>query len=522
MKILVAEPLAAAGIELLKAQPGWDVVVSNPKEYAQHLGGTDALLVRSAVKVDAGVLAKAPKLRVIGRAGVGVDNVDLKAATAAGVLVMNTPGGNAVSVAEHTLGLMLAMARSIPQAIASTKAGKWEKKKFMGTELRGKTLGVMGLGSIGREVVRRARGFEMKIVASDPFVNPQTAVDLGVSLMTLDELYAKSDYITLHVALTAQTQGMLNDAAFAKMKNHVRVVNCARGELIDGEALVRAIQSGKVAGASLDVFQTEPPAAGEPLLALDQVFATPHIGGSTEEAQEIVGVRIVEQVVEYLQNGVALNAVNVPAMTAEQYRAVAPYAALAEHLGAFAAYVAVGNPKSVKLSYQGKIAEQNTALIRNSGIAGVLSRSLAQKANVVNALQFAADRGLTYAEQHETVTGRKSTIRLQLETDAGVTTVEGAVVFDRPRLTQIDGIPCEASLTGHLLFFKNDDVPGVIGWIGSVLGKNNINIGNFSLGRQDRIALAVVETDGVVPEPVVKELLTNKALQIVRVVEFKS
>ena len=269
MKILVAEPLAAAGIELLKSQPGWDIVISNPKEYAQHLGDADALFVRSAVKVNADVLAKAPKLRVIGRAGVGVDNVDLPAATAAGVLVMNTPGGNAVAVAEHTLGLMLCMARSIPQAITSTKSGKWEKKKFMGAELRGKTLGILGLGYIGQEVVKRARGFEMKIIASDPYANPEIAANLGVSLVTLDALYAQSDYITLHVAITKETNKMLNDAAFAKMKTGVRIVNCARGELVDDAALTRAIQSGKVAGAAIDVFETEPPPAGDPLLALD-------------------------------------------------------------------------------------------------------------------------------------------------------------------------------------------------------------------------------------------------------------
>ncbi len=314
MKILVAEPLAAAGIELLKAQPGWDVVISNPKEYAQHLGDADALFVRSAVKVNAEVLAKAPKLRVIGRAGVGVDNVDLPAATAANVLVMNTPGGNAVAVAEHTLGFMLCMARSIPQASASTKSGKWEKKKFMGSELRGKTLGIVGLGYIGQEVAKRARGFEMKIVASDPYANPKIAADLGVSLVPLDDLYKHSDYITLHVAITKETNKMLDDAAFAKMKTGVRIVNCARGELIDDAALARAIQSGKVAGAAIDVFETEPPPADNSLLAFETVLATPHIGGSTEEAQEIVGVRIVEQVVDYLQRGVVLNAVNAVAV----------------------------------------------------------------------------------------------------------------------------------------------------------------------------------------------------------------
>jgi D-3-phosphoglycerate dehydrogenase / 2-oxoglutarate reductase len=529
MKILVAEPLAPAGVELLKAQPGWDVVVSDPKNYAQHLADTDALLVRSAVKVNQDVLSKAPKLRVIGRAGVGVDNVDLDAATAAGVLVMNTPGGNAVSVAEHTLGLMLAMARSIPQAHASTKSGKWEKKKFLGNELRGKTLGVMGLGSIGREVVRRARAFEMHVVASDPYVSSRTASELGVPLITVDELFAQSDYISLHVALTTETQGILNDKAFAKMKKGVRVVNCARGELIDGDALRRALESGQVAGAALDVFQTEPPAAGEPLLAIDTVIATPHIGGSTEEAQEIVGVRIVEQVVEYLQHGVALNAVNVPAMTAEQYRSIGPYIGLAERLGSFAAHVASGNPSSVRLVYQGKIAEQNTVLVRNAGLAGVLSRSLAQSANVVNALQFAADRGLSYAEQHEKRSAHIDSVRLELTTDAGTTTVEGAVVLDHPRLLQVDGIRCEAPLAGNLLYMRNLDVPGVVGWVGSVLGKNNVNIANFSLGRQDGAglssgtlqAIAMVETDTPVDEAVLKQLRENQAVKVARVVEFR-
>src|SRR6185312_2858092 len=302
MNVLIAEPMAQAGIELFQSQKDWNVIVSNPKEYSKHLGEAEALVVRSAVQVTPDVLKKAPKLRVIGRAGVGVDNVDLPAATAAGVLVMNTPGGNAVSVAEHTLALMLSLARSIPQASLSTKSGKWEKKKFLGNELRQKTLGIVGLGSIGREVVKRARSFEMHILASDPYVSPQTAADLGIELVPLGDLYARSDYITLHVALTAETQKMLSKDAFDKMKKGVRIINCARGELIDEAALLEAIQAGKVAGAALDVFQKEPPAADNPILAIDTFLATPHIGGSTEEAQEIVGVRIAEQVVEFLQN----------------------------------------------------------------------------------------------------------------------------------------------------------------------------------------------------------------------------
>src|SRR5579864_6218531 len=347
MNVVIAEPMAAAGIELFKSQADWNVIVSNPKEYAKHLAEADALIVRSAVQVTPEVLKQAPKVRVIGRAGVGVDNVDLPAATAAGVLVMNTPGGNAVSVAEHTIALMLSMARSIPQASASTKAGKWEKRKFMGTELRGKTLGIVGLGSIGREVVKRAAAFEMRIIANDPYVNSQTAKSVGVDLVDLPTLYAESDYITLHTALTPESHRMLSRQAFAKMKPGVRILNCARGELIDQQALREALESGRVAGAALDVFEHEPPDAGDPLLKIETLVATPHIGGSTEEAQETVALRLAEQIVDYLLHGIALHAVNLPALTPEQYRTLAPYSRLAERLGNFASYIAKGNPQTV-------------------------------------------------------------------------------------------------------------------------------------------------------------------------------
>ena len=528
MKILVAEPVSPAGVELLKAQAGWDVVVSDPKGYAAHLHDCDALLVRSAVKVNADVLAKAPKLRVIGRAGVGVDNVDLPAATAAGVLVMNTPGGNAVSVAEHTLGFMLSMARSIPDASASTKAGKWEKKKFMGNELRGKTLGVLGLGSIGREVVTRAKPFGMRVVAYDPFVNPQVAADMGVELGDLDSVYAQADYVTVHVALTKETEKMLNAAAFAKMKKGARIVNCARGELLDSAALVAAIQSGHIAGAALDVFEKEPPAADDPILGLPTVLATPHIGGSTEEAQEIVGVRIAEQMVEYLQNGVALNAVNMPAMSPAQYKAVGPFVTLAERLGQFAAQIAEGNPKSVRMIYTGRIADMATQLLLSAGLAGVLHRSAEGRVNLVNARQIAADRGLAITELHQKGASQVDGIRIELETGGGVTSVEGAVVLDKPRLIQVDGVRCEASLGGHVVFMKNHDVPGVIGYVGGVLGKSGVNIASFSLGRADAAAesgkplsaVAVVETDSAVSEAVLAELLSNPAVRLARPVEF--
>ena len=526
MNILIAEPMAAAGIELFRAQDAWNVIVSSPKEYACHLAEADALLVRSAVQVTKEVLEKAPKLRVIGRAGVGVDNVDLEAATAAGVLVMNTPGGNAISVAEHTLALMLAMARRIPQANASTRAGKWEKKKFLGSELRGKTLGIVGLGSIGREVVKRARAFEMRVVAHDPYVTSAIADDLGVELLDLGALYAQSDYLTLHVAATPETVGMLSREAFAKMKDGVRIVNCARGELVDDAALAEAIASGKVAGAALDVFQVEPPPQGYAPFSADSVLATPHIGGSTEEAQEIVGVRIAEQVVEYLLHGVAINAVNMPAMSPEQYRALGPYAKLAERLGNFAAHIASGNPHTVRLHYFGHIAGANTNLLRNAGLAGVLSRSTAHKANLVNALGIAEQRGWDVVERHDKRSVHTDSIRLEVETDTGITAVEGAVLLERPRLLQVDGIYCEAALTGFLIFMKNQDVPGVIGHVGTVLGRNNINIANFSLGRREggsgiAEAVALVSTDGLVPESVLAQLRENPAVKLARSVEFR-
>src|SRR5271170_7390362 len=510
MKILVAEPLAEAGMETLKAQPGWDVILADPKTYENDLADCDALLVRSAVKVTKAILEKAPKLKVIGRAGVGVDNVDLEASTAAGVLVMNTPGGNAVSVAEHTLALMFSMARSIPQASASTKSGKWEKKKFLGNELRGKTLGIVGLGSIGREVVKRAKAFEMTILGHDPYVSSQNASDLGVALVPLPELYKRSDYISLHVALTPETEHMLNAAAFAQMKPGVRIVNCARGELVDTKALNEALGSGSVAGAALDVFEKEPP-TDEPLLNIPTVVATPHIAGSTEEAQELVGVRIVEQLVEYLVSGVALNAVNMPAMTLEQFRTLGPWANLSERLGFFVSHIASGNPHLIRLIYSGHIGDSNTQLLRNAGMAGVLSRSLEQKANVVNAMQIAARRGFIVVEHREPRSAHMDSIVIEIETDLGTFAAEGSVVLNRPRLVQVEGIACEATLGGHLMYSRNDDVPGVIGFFGTVLGHNGINIANFALGRQDAplqpgeplTAISIVETDGEVPDSVI-------------------
>jgi len=524
MKILVAEPLATAALDILRAQSGWDVVLADPKTYQAYLPDADALIVRSAVKVTTDVLAQAPHLKIIGRAGVGIDNVDLPAATEAGVLVMNTPGGNAVSVAEHTLALMLSMARSVPQASASTKSGKWEKKRFLGNELRAKTLGIVGLGSVGREVVKRAKAFEMRVLGHDPYVSSQAARDLGVELVALPELYRQSDYITLHVALTPETGRMLDAAAFAHMKPGARLVNCARGELIDNAALQQAIQTGRVAGAALDVFETEPPGL-LPLFELEPLLATPHIAGSTEEAQENVGVRIAEQLVEYLTGGVALNAVNMPAITAEQYRTLGPYVDLSERLGLFLSHISSGNPHTIRFVYFGRLAENNTQLLRNAGLAGVLSRSMEYRANLVNAMQLATQRGFRVIEQREPGQAHMDSVRLELDSDAGSVSAVGAVVLGKARLLQVEDISCEATLDGNLMYSKNQDVPGVIGYFGTVLGKNGINIASFALGREDAphpspaeplTAISIIETDEPVPDSVLAQLLEHKAVRLAR------
>jgi len=525
MNILLAEPLSPLAMEKLRTQTDWHVTEATPETLSASLADCDALVVQS-FKVTADIIAAAPRLRVIGRAAGGVENIDVDAATAAGVLVMNTPGGNAVSVAEHTLALMLALARSIPLASQSTKAGKWEVPRFIGTELRGKTLGILGIGAIGREVAKRARAFEMQIIAADPFVNSAAASDLGIELVSQKTLWSRSDYITLHVALTPATQGLINEFSLAEMKRGVRIVNCARGELIDAIALAQAIESGHVAGAALDVFQTEPPTAGEPLLNFDNVIATPHIGGATEEAQEIVGVRIVSQLIEYLKSGVATSAVNLPAITAEQFRAIGPYITLAERLGAFASHIVTGNPKGVRMIYVGRMSESNTQVIRNAALAGVLARSLTRRPNVVNSMQIAQDRGISVGESHERRSANIDSIRVEIDTDTGMTTVEGAVLLNHPRLLSVDGIPCEAPLSGHVTYMKNADVPGVIGFVGSELGRNGINIASFSLGRiepaagQVATAVSVVQTDQEIPQRVLAELLENPALMAARSVHF--
>ena len=463
MKVLVADSIAAGAIELLQAEGGLEVIVSNPKEYSPHLPAADALIVRSSVKVTKKVLDRAPNLKVIGRAGVGVDNIDCDEATKRGIVVMNTPGGNATSVAEHTLALILSLARSVPSANASLKAGRWERKKFQGNEVFGKALGIIGLGSIGRQVAQRAKPFGMEVIAYDPFVSSDAAKDCGVELLELDSLLKRADYISLHLSLTPETAGIINSATIGKMKDGARIVNCARGELIDTPSLEEAIFSGKIAGAALDVYEREPP-GDSPFLTHANVVATPHIGGSTEEAQEKVGIDIAVQVRDFLLAGVVVNAVNTPSVSAEQYGRIAPYLRLAERIGSFVAQTTIGRPVRVKITYSGDFGETDQTMLRNAALSGMLNCFLSQKANLVNASQVAKTRAIGVSEVRRGRTHFSDSIKLALKTEEIERTVEGTVFPDgSPRVVSIDGIYVEALLAGSLLYVTNRDVPGAIG-----------------------------------------------------------
>jgi D-3-phosphoglycerate dehydrogenase len=524
MKIVIAEKIAANAVQLLKDEAGWTVITHDqmPNGLASALPDADALIVRSAVDVDAQVLRNAGKLRVIGRAGVGVDNIDLEAATKAGIAVMNTPGANAVAVAEHTIALMLALARHLCRADSTTRAGKWEKKSLQGTELRGKTLGIVGLGRIGMEVARRAKAFEMKLVGHDPFVAASVAREQGIVLAELDQVYTAADYLTLHVGLTPQTGGMINEKSLARMKKGVRIINCARGELLDEAAVAAGLASKQVGGVGVDVFTEEPP-KNSPLLAHENVMATPHIAGSTNEAQDAVGVQIASQVREYLKRGVIQNAVNMPSIDHQQYTLMQPYIALAEKLGAFLANVSpsAGSIQEISIRYTGRLADWNTELIRNAAIQGVLNQHATEQANVVNAAAIAQERGIQVHESKKDKqddSGKGDAISVVLKTTSDERQARGGVMRgNSPRLLGVDTIDIEVPLGGNMIFLRNRDVPGVIGKIGTLLGRHGVNIGNFALGRGENAeAISVVQVDSPAPEDVLQELRQLPEIQEVR------
>jgi len=531
MKIVLAEKVSPATLAVLKQEPGWDIVTADqiaklgPGGLESELADADALVVRSAIQVDAKLLESAPKLRLIGRAGVGVDNIDTDAATRRGIVAMNTPGANAVAVAELTLGLMISMARSIPRANSTMHATKWEKKSLQGSELRGKTLGIVGLGRIGLEVARRAKSFGMELIGYDPFIAPVIARENEVALVPIDEIFKRSDYLTLHVGLTPQTEGMINATSIKIMKPGIRIVNCARGELIVDEALVEGIKSGQVAGAGLDVFRSEP-LKNSPYFDLDNVLLSPHVAGSTNEAQEAIGIQLANQIRDYLKLGVVQNAVNMPSLTEEEYSDVAPYIDMAERLGRLLGHTAgsgasaerdakglgPGSVESISITYNGRLASLKTDLIRNAAIAGVLHG--ADGVNRINAFAAAAERGIRIQEdKREHITGGTgATLRLMLHwSRKGVVGADAqgdwtglATVLhgNSPRLINYDGIDVEAELAGTLIVIRNHDVPGVIGRIGTIIGDHGVNIANFALGRATRSqyvpqgqALAVVQID---------------------------
>jgi D-3-phosphoglycerate dehydrogenase len=523
MKIVVADKISERGIALLR-ETGWEVLTPTAAALAGELANADGLVIRSATKANAALIEKAGRLRVIGRAGVGVDNVDVEAATRRGILVMNTPGGNAVSVAEHTFALMLGLARAVPQANASTQAGRWEKSAFSGTELRGKTLGLVGLGRVGTEVARRARGLEMKVLAYDPYVTAAAAREVEVELVTLDELLHKSDVVSLHTSLSASTEKIIDAAAIAKMKKGARLINCARGELIDEGALYEALQSGQIAGAGLDTFAVEPP-KDSPLIGLPNLIATPHIAGSTAEAQEEVGTAIALQVRDYLADGLIRNAVNMPALAPDQYRRLRPYLELGERLGAFVAQAAPSRSFSrVRIQYTGEPAELGSHVIRSAVLIGVLNSVLDEKVNLVNASAVAAARGLVVEElTRRCEHGFPNTIEVTIADRGRELTLEGAVGQDgSPRIISLDGIDLEAPLEGTLLLTRNVDVPGVIGRIGMALGGLGINIATFALGRRAPAggaeALALVGLDGKVSESVIQSLRALPSVTEVRLI----
>src|ERR1043166_8226397 len=519
IKIFVADDVNEGGLEPLRSA-GFEVgkrTGLKGEELAEAVRSCDGLIVRSETKVTAQLLEAASRLRVIGRAGVGVDNIDVAAATQRGVVVMNAPDGNTMTTAEHTLALLLALARRVPQGNASLRAGRWERKRFVGTELRGKTLGVVGLGRIGRVVASRARGFEMRVVAFDPFVAPEQVRDAEIELAPLEEVCARAAFLTVHTPLTPETRGIVGAKEFAQMKPGVYVINCARGGLVDERALYAAIQEGRVAGGGGGGAPAgageAPPAADHPLLALEEVIATPHLGASTREAQEGVAVIVAEQMRAFFQTGAVRGGVNAPAGGAAELESLAPYLWLAERVGRFQAQLVDEPVRSVEIEYAGEAAAFDSAPVTRAFLAGLL-RNMSARVNVVNALVIAEERGITVtvSQRHGAVAEAREPLRARVRTVAGEHTVAGALFGQKAdgRITEIDGFRIEAVPAGNMLVTRSSDVPGVIGRVGTILGDHGVNISRFHLGRRERggEAMAVIETDAPRDDPALEELLS--------------
>ncbi|MFZ5748889.1 MAG: phosphoglycerate dehydrogenase [Pseudomonadota bacterium] len=506
-KVLISDKMDPKAAEIFRARGVEvdEITGKTPDELKAIIGQYDGLAIRSSTKVTKDILDAATNLKVVGRAGIGVDNVDIPAASAKGVVVMNTPFGNSITTAEHAIALMFALARQLPEADASTQAGKWEKNRFMGVELTSKTLGLIGAGNIGSIVADRAQGLKMKVIAYDPFLTPERAVEMGVEKVTLDDLLARADFITLHTPLTDQTRNIMSRENLAKTKKGVRIINCARGGLIDEAALKDMLDSGHVAGAALDVFVTEP-AKESPLFGTPNFVSTPHLGASTSEAQVNVAIQVAEQMADYLVSGGVTNALNMPSLSAEEAPRVKPYMALAEKLGSLVGQLAHGELRNIAIEVEGAAAELNQKPITGAVLAGLM-RVHSDTVNMVNAPFLAKERGLDVREvRHDREGDYHTLVRVTVGTDAGDRSVAGTLFGNAaPRLVELFGIKVEADLAGYMLYIVNEDRPGFIGRLGTTLGEAGVNIGTFHLGRRDAGGEAVLLLS--VDEQVLPELI---------------
>jgi D-3-phosphoglycerate dehydrogenase len=525
-KVLISDSLSPAAVQIFKdrgvAVEFQPKLGGDKEKLADLIGEFDGLAIRSATKVTAKLLERAKGLKVIGRAGIGVDNVDIPAATAKGIIVMNTPFGNSITTAEHTITLMLALARQIPQADGSTQAGKWEKNRFMGVEITGKTLGVIGCGNIGSIVVDRAHGLRMKVIAYDPFLSPERALDLGVEKVDLAELFKRADFVTLHTPLTDKTKNIIDAKAIGTMKKGVRIINCARGGLVDEAALRAALDTGQVAGAAFDVF-VEEPATQNPLFGHPNVVCTPHLGAATTEAQENVALQIAEQMADYLLRGAIANAVNFPSITAEEAPKLKPFIALAERLGSFAGQLTESAITKVQLIYEGAVAQMNTKALTSAALAGLL-RPMLEDVNVVSAPVVAKERGMVIEEMTRAAdSDYDSLITLSVVTERQTRAVTGTVFADgRPRIVNIKGIRIDAEFGPSMIYITNQDKPGFIGRFSSTLGEAGINIATFHLGRDapGGNAIALIEIDGELPAPVLAAVRALPQVQQAKLLRF--
>lgn len=526
MKVLVSDSLSEKGVAVLEKEKGIDVTVKtglSQQELIKEIVKYDALIVRSASKVTAQVIKAAKNLKVIGRAGVGLDNVDIQAATEKGIIVMNSPGANTISTAEHAIGLLFAVARLIPQAYQSMQKGLWEKKKFTGVEINGKTLGVIGLGRIGLEVARRAKGFGMKTIAYDPFISKEKADAFRIELVKLKDIFAQADFITVHTPLTNKTRHIIDAKAISEMKDGVRIINCARGGIVDEKALYNALKSKKVAGAALDVFEKEPP-QDNPLLTLQDVVVTPHLGASTVEGQVGVAIEIAQQVVDALKGKILRNAVNVPSVDPEVYEILRPYINFAEDLGHFESQMSSGRIKSVKLRYSGEVIKHNLTPVTVALLKGLLEPILKETVNYVNASLVARERDIKVSETKSSDTGEfANLIEVTVETDKGAVSAAGTVFSHRDaRLVHIDDFRVDVMARDIMLICIHKDTPGVVGKIGTILGRHKINIAAMSLGRRKRGGreLTILNIDSPVAPQVLRNLKKIKEMKEVKVVKL--